>query len=242
MYYCAVFVTQIIVLVFIFYLLWCDRVRRLPWFANRLSSCKYTRDLSLVKLGARYTVRAIPCNSWVEFFDPVLPSFARDCIEHLYVEIETQTEGCVVTMGVRRTRRTSPCHPHSFLGRCDIQIPDCSLLRATQQMQRHPFDLSLRQGIQIGRTSSDASMVLVGKPLMGGQISDAQLRVIKWFEKHKVVQNHWDAVRLENSQFDFMAPWSTCPLAMSCRMFGHLFHRDPSKLLSRLMLIKCKKQ
>lgn len=238
--YCAVFATQVVLLTIIFYLLWCDRARKIPWFANRLSSRKCTRDLSGIAVGVRYTVRAVPCAKWVEFFDPILPSFARDGIEHLYVEIETPNNGCVI-MGVRRTGRTSTCRPHSLLDRCDIQIPDCSLMRATKYIQCNPFELNLRQGIQVGRTSSHA-MILVGKPVMRGQISDAQLRVIQWFGNHKVVQKHWDAVRLENSQFDFMAPWSTCPLAMSCQMFCQLFHQDPSELLSRLIKIKCKKK
>lgn len=231
--YCAIFVTQVVVLVLIFYLVLCDRVAQQPWWsAKRLSACRCTRNLTGIVPGTRYTIRALPVGKWVEFLDPILPSFARDGIEHLYVEIETP-KGCV-TIGVRRTRRTSSYRPHSLLGRCDIQIPDCALMRATKYLQHHSFDLNLRQGSQIGRSTTD-TMVLRGKPLMTGRISDAQLRVIEWFERHKVMHNHWDAVRLENSQFDFMAPWSTCPFALSCQMFCRLFHRDPSELLSRLI-------
>ena len=234
--WCALFSVEIILLAIVTYLICCSREHKPPWWCNRLVDRHCSRDLSNVTIGLRYTIRALPiadlAGRLVEFIDPILPGFARDCIDHTYLEIETPNG--VVSMGVRRTGRVSIYRPNSLLGRCDIQTPDCSLMRASKYLERHPLDIGLRQGIQVARSTTD-SLVLVGKQLMCGHICADQLCVIEWFNNHKIVHNQWDTVRLENSQYDFMAPWSTCPMAMSCQMFCILFHRDPVALLSRLM-------
>ena len=203
------------------------RVHR-PWGRP---AAPLTRSTAGIVAGMPYVIRAIPLGAWVEFIDPILPSFVRDGMDHLYIEVETPVGR--VTMGIHRTKRVGMRRPHSFFGRCDLQVPDCALMRMAKACTEHWCRTQLRAGIEWGQ-GPGGEAVIMGKALMRGELSEPQVEVIRWFDLHKVSYNQWDSVRLNNSQFDCLAPWSTCPLALNCQLFCQLFHRDPTNLMRRL--------